>query len=588
LQQAVGSTILDSFPEMVDTLPEFRIATVGHPLPQELSDQQLVTAVAHAGGQVMIGLKAAASPGSRVTGVVPGISRSTALGARSAIEAAGASIIRTYRYLAMVAAVIPPELAPRLRALPFVDFIEPVGGGRLMADDSTFGIGKQDTTWGVKQVDAPGVWNGQWGTSTRGEGIYVNVLDNGIDEVHRFYADGPANVNLDCYYLIGDSCYGDVGDSLARNHGEFVAGLISSINDDRGGIGVAWNVAGTASLRVCTWTYRDNAWIEYCPDYIVASGLDWVLEQHGSRPRQIVNMSIGWCTDFQSIREALVSLELNNILVVAAAGNTPLAGSTEDKVCSGDIDNLPSGSWSTAVMYPAAYDWLGVLAVAGTVQGDTFAWAPSGEEGGGPLPGNSGGNGAGSLIPCGYSGSRFGPQVHIAAPFSAYSMAMNGTYRGYCGTSISAPLVSGVAALVWSHNPSWTAEQVGLQIENNAAAVNVLPYGLSFGRVDAGAAVYSQLPPPPPPPPVGVAITGPNQVPARHSCTWTAGAWGGTPPYSYAWTVNGSAAGNGSDTLTINTPSAGFTIAVVASDAGGQHAATSVSVSIGGTSCLAQ
>ena len=54
-----------------------------------------------------------------------------------------------------------------------------------------------------------------------------------------------------------------------------------------------------------------------------------------------------------------------------------------------------------------------------------------------------------------------GKNVSIAAPGSdIYSCSLEGTYESLSGTSMAAPVVSGVASLVWSVNPSFTGEQV--------------------------------------------------------------------------------------------------------------------------------
>lgn len=113
---------------------------------------------------------------------------------------------------------------------------------------------------------------------------------------------------------------------------------------------------------------------------------------------------------------------------------------------------------------------------------------------------------------------------------------------------------------------------------------SILPPVCSFGVTftDSTVNLYHN---PLPPPQISVTIYGPNLVPAHHSCTWTAAASGGTEPYSYQWEVNGSAAGDGSDTLTITTPGSNFTISVTATDANQLSGGTSVNVRVGGGSC---
>ena len=147
---------------------------------------------------------------------------------------------------------------------------------------------------------------------------------------------------------------------------------------------------------------------------------------------------------------------------------------------------------------------------------------------------------------------------------------------------MSAPYVSGVAALVWSLNPSLTAFEVRQRL-----ALTAVPYypveKYGSGRVDALNAVY------PTPPSVSVTVSGPNPVPASTFCTWTAWAWGGTEPYSYQWNVNGEPVGNGTNTLSITTPWSNFSISVVATSANGLTGGNTVSVGVGGvTTCSEQ
>jgi hypothetical protein len=556
---------LPQFPEMADSLPEIPIAAADRPTSPELSDTALVDAIARSGGKVIIGFKPASASRTRETGVIPGISRATALAARATVQALGASIIRSYRYSGAVAAVVPPALGPALRQLPVVDYVEPDFAGRVMA---------QDTSWGAWKVRAPFVWSGVFGSSTRGEGVWLTMLDVGVDSVHRWYGDGPANMYLDCYWIdsTGTSCYSAPGDG----HGALVAGVMAALDNTIGSIGIANNPQGFASIKVCA---NDST----CAVSWIASGLDWALSQSSQRPRQIVSISLGWCTNDPTISGLISSLANAGILVVADAGNYS-TGENLTQACGANRNDLGS-DWPTGVYYPARYSQ--VMAVSGTLEDDAFAFAPPNP---GPNPPSEGGDCSSGRYECGvpdwcYIGSRYGSQVSIAAPFLVDSgLWANGSYTHACGTSVSAPYVSGVAALVWSHNQGWTAAQVRQQLQSTAVPYSPAnEYG--SGRVDAVSAVY---PPPQPPPVITVSITGPSLVPARRYCTWSAGAWGGTEPYSYKWTINGVGAGNGTDTLSITTPASNFAMTVTAIDANGYSGIVGDSVRVGGRQCLQQ
>jgi subtilisin family serine protease len=50
--------------------------------------------------------------------------------------------------------------------------------------------------------------------------------------------------------------------------------------------------------------------------------------------------------------------------------------------------------------------------------------------------------------------------VTLAAPFENYAPRAGNDYSTVCGTSIAAPFVSGVAALLWKANPAWSNQRL--------------------------------------------------------------------------------------------------------------------------------
>jgi thermitase len=87
--------------------------------------------------------------------------------------------------------------------------------------------------------------------------------------------------------------------------------------------------------------------------------------------------------------------------------------------------------------------------------------------------------------------SNTGNNIDLAAPEAAYTTQMNGGYTYAGGTSIAAPIVAGVAALVISANPSLTPQQVQDAIKKSADDVGELGWDVQYGwgRVNARRAI---------------------------------------------------------------------------------------------------
>jgi subtilisin len=559
------------FPEMLDFVPGARIASADDPLPPALSEDDLVAAVARAGGHVIIGLKSPGDHRTAETGETPGISRGNALAARASLRAAGVEITRTYRHSSAVAATVDPERVRVLRHLPGVDYIEPVSSGTLQS---------QDTTWGLRKMYVPQIWTGGfWGPSVRGQGAFVTILDAGMDEIHRWSGDGPASLYSDCYHVEGmppghRDCYNHSSGGGLDGHGVHVAGIINGADNGSGWIGMAPDLARFASIKVCAPGVG-------CPDDMVASGLDWVLGQ--TTPRRIVNISLGFCQDFYYIREWVRKLDSAGVVIVASAGNYRPGQSFPDACPDGQVDNLPN--WRTSVMYPARYS--PVIAVSGTTPDDAFAVPPAP---GAPTHGGGGAVDCGGLEcaatanACG-AGSRWGGGVDIAAPFWDTSMVRAGAYNVQCGTSMSAAFVSGAAALVWSRFPTYTAAQVRERLLSTTVPLSP-DSQFGSGRLNAFNAVYGSALPPS----FMVSVTGPDEVRPYAACVFQAIPNNGIEPFSYTWTADGTPVGSDSPFYRHPAGTNGFELGITVTDGQGRvgNNIFSVSVSYSAPECLDQ
>ena len=98
-------------------------------------------------------------------------------------------------------------------------------------------------------------------------------------------------------------------------------------------------------------------------------------------------------------------------------------------------------------------------------------------------------------------------------------------YEAWDGTSMATPHVSGVAALLWSHRPTWTNGQIRAALQQTAldlGAPGIDPaYG--FGLVQAKSAYLLATPPPAP---ASVVLSGQgSKVKGRRqtALSWTGG-----------------------------------------------------------------
>jgi subtilisin family serine protease len=150
------------------------------------------------------------------------------------------------------------------------------------------------------------------------------------------------------------------------------------------------------------------------------------------RGATVINMSFGTLTDSKVLKEAIDYAKAANVTLVASAGNNN----------------------TSAVQYPAAYP--GVIAVAATDMSDRKA-----------------------------SFSNFGSYIYVDAPgVHIMSTVPGGKYGIANGTSFSAPIVAGMAALIRSQSSS----SVSSKIASSTVPIdlkNLFYYKkLGYGRVD--------------------------------------------------------------------------------------------------------
>lgn len=321
-------------------------------------------------------------------------------------------------------------------------------------------------TWGLKNtgaMDAEGRagivgidvgTEAAWDISTGSKSVVVAVIDTGIDFNHpdlknqawvnEAEKNGLAGVDDDGNGLVDDvngyNFANDKGDSTDDNgHGSHCAGTIGAKGDDgQGLVGVSWDV----SLMAIKFLDKNGSGT-------LANALKSV-DYARTMGAHIMSNSWGGGGVSDLLKTAIEDVNKAGILFVVASGNN-----------SNDNDTIPT--------YPANYDVPNVLSVAAIDNRGALA---------------------------GFS--NYGAKtVHVAAPgVNVVSTVTGGKYESLSGTSMAAPHVSGVAALILSHDPTLSHLELRKKIIDAARPTFALKNRVSSGGIaDAFFALSGQTPP---------------------------------------------------------------------------------------------
>lgn len=309
-------------------------------------------------------------------------------------------------------------------------------------DGTLWGLRNYGQLGGLVGADI-GVTNA-WDITVGATNVIVCVLDSGVRYTHQDLAaqmwrnpgeiagngiDDDGDGYVDNVFGINTvTGSGDPNDDVG--HGTHVAGTIGAApNNGFGHVGVSWNSRLMAVK---------------CGDFFgpftsaIIEGIDFAI----SRGVKVINASFGGYSFNQAEFDAFLRARNAGILVVAAAGNDGI-----------NTDVFPS--------YPSAFPLDNIISVAALDRRDGIA-----------------------------AFSNFGRNsVHIGAPgveiFSTYNTADN-SYVELQGTSMAAPHVAGVAALVFSLTNTITYTEVRNRILFTAVPVASLATNtIQGGRVNA-------------------------------------------------------------------------------------------------------
>lgn len=202
-----------------------------------------------------------------------------------------------------------------------------------------------------------------------------------------------------------------------NGHGTKVAGILGAVGNNKQGI------SGVVwRTRMMPIKILDQNGVG--DDFTVGKGIRRAVD----RGAKILLMPLGLPQYSQHLREAIDYAKSKNVLVVAATGNE-----------------------GARINYPASFPY--VLAVGAVNQ---------------------------QQKPLAYA--NVGPEMDVVAPGNRIlTTAPGGGYTEVEGTSMAAPQVAGLAALIWKQHPQWTVEQVKSHIRATARDLDKPGWDLKTG-----------------------------------------------------------------------------------------------------------
>lgn len=241
--------------------------------------------------------------------------------------------------------------------------------------------------------------------------IIVAVIDTGVDYDHQDLAgniwvneaetpddgvDNDGNGYIDDYYGVNIVSGTGSGDD-DNGHGTHVAGIIAARNNNLGTVGIAYNVKIMPIKAAMSSGYLNQADIARAVLY---------AHEHGA---EVINMSFGGTACSIAVQDAL-ALAYTRSVLVASAGN----------------DGAPNQGLTAIPNYPAALSYvLGVMSVDSTGMESAFSNYDT-------IPFN-------------------GVEYELYAPGEFMLSTIPGDrYASWSGTSMAAPVVSAMAALLRS------------------------------------------------------------------------------------------------------------------------------------------
>ena len=388
-----------------------------------------------------------------------------------------ASAIRTYRRSPLVRFAEPDRLASTLAPPNDTLFTQ------QWALDNTGQSHKTTKYRGLRGINRTGTADADadapeaWAAQTVHQPVVVAVIDTGVDINHPDLQNalwvnaaeqgGAGGVDDDGNGFIDDVNGWDFYEKdpnprpsggMVNSHGTHVAGIVAAERDNATGVSGVCGDCQIMALRIGTASRLSLGRELDAIRYAIRNGAD------------VINLSLGSPIWSPAERNALDRAGDAGILVVSAAGNASL---------DNDIDlygDFNFGEWAPS--FPASYTLRNILSVAASNDRDRYGYISRCD------------SEHIDLWRCGFT-SWGHDSVDVAAPgvdiLSTVKVGLDGTayadYDVWDGTSMSSPLVAGIAGLVLAENPSYSPGQIKNAIMNSVDKPNALKLYTSWARV---------------------------------------------------------------------------------------------------------
>lgn len=288
--------------------------------------------------------------------------------------------------------------------------------------------------WGQKEMGLDRMPDG-----LNGKGVKVAIIDSGTDNTHPLLRHVKKGLDLTNEADPKSWAKDIIG------HGSHCAGVIAARSDEQTMLRGFVPEAEIHVLKVFPGGQFSS----------LLDALDYCIEQE----IDVANMSLGSPQASETVEQKLEEAVLAGVACIVAAGNSggpvqypALSPKALAVAAVGKLNEYQPDTWDSTSVQPTLVSADGIFSPAFTC---------------------------------------FGPEIGVCAPGVAIISTVPGGFEAQSGTSMAAPHVTGLAALLIGHHPLFRSELSQRGQQRVAALFNIIrsmcgPYQFGFGRTGSG------------------------------------------------------------------------------------------------------